>query len=135
MYKNLNETAGRHNHSQKNFTATNLNTVMNLQIKSTNLILTEQNYSMNRELSYQMSEDQICSYSCIATPAVEIFSNINLPNYNQPNLWLGWHYLRNTVEGASNHLTFLNFFEESANVFLPNGWTTSFNVRRPCDNR
>lgn len=59
-------------------------------------------------------------HSHSGTPAVEIFRNMNSPNITL-NLICGLDGIiyANTVEGASNHLTFLNFFEESANVFLP----------------
>ena len=61
-------------------------------------------------------------HSLIGTPAVEISRNMHSPNITL-NLMCGLDGIiyANTVDGASNHLSFLNFFEESANVFLPDG--------------
>ena len=61
-------------------------------------------------------------HSLIGTPAVEISRNMHSPNITL-NLMCGLDGIiyTNTVDGASNHLSFLNFFEESANVFLPDG--------------
>ena len=61
-------------------------------------------------------------HSLIGTPAVEIFRNMNSPNITL-NLMCGLDGIiyANTVCGASNHMTFLNFFDESMKVFLQDG--------------
>ena len=61
-------------------------------------------------------------HSLIGTPAVEISRDMNSPNITL-NLLCGLDGIiyANTIDGTSNSKTFLNFFEESSNVFLPDG--------------
>jgi len=61
-------------------------------------------------------------HSLIGTPAVEIFRNMNSPNITL-NLMCGLDGIiyANTINGTSNSLTFLNFFEEATRVFLQDG--------------
>ena len=61
-------------------------------------------------------------HSLTGTLAVEISRNMNSPNITL-NLLCGLDDIiyANTIDGTSNSMTFLNFFEESSNVFLPDG--------------
>ncbi len=61
-------------------------------------------------------------HSLIGTPAVEILSNMNFPNITL-NLMCGLDGIiyANTIDGTSNSMTILNFFEEASHVFLPDG--------------
>jgi transposase len=61
-------------------------------------------------------------HSLVGTPAVEIFRNMNSPTITL-NLLCGLDGIiyANTVNGASNHMTFLNFFDESTNALRLNG--------------
>lgn len=61
-------------------------------------------------------------HSLIGTPAVEILRNMNSPNITL-SLMCGLDGIiyANTIDGTSNSMTFLNFFEEASHVFLPDG--------------
>ena len=61
-------------------------------------------------------------HSLIGTPAVEIVRYATSPNITL-NFMCGVDRIlyANTVDGNSNALTFLNFFEEAASVYLPDG--------------
>jgi transposase len=61
-------------------------------------------------------------HSLIGTPAVEVVRNMNSPNITL-NLLCGLDGIiyANTVNGSSNSLTFLRFFEESTQVYLEDG--------------
>ena len=61
-------------------------------------------------------------HSLVGTPAVEILRYANSPNITL-NLMCGLDGIvyANTIDGTSNALTFLNFFEEAVHVHLPNG--------------
>ena len=61
-------------------------------------------------------------HSLKGTPAVEISRNMNSPNITL-NLMCGLDGIiyANTINGTSNSMTFLNFFEEASHVFLPDG--------------
>ena len=59
-------------------------------------------------------------HSLIGSPAVEVMRKMNSPNITL-NLHCGLDGViyANTIDGSSNFITFLNFFEESSRVVLP----------------
>lgn len=61
-------------------------------------------------------------HSLIGTPAVEMLRNMNSPNITL-NLMCGLDGIiyANTIDGTSNSMTFLNFFDEASQVFLTDG--------------
>lgn len=61
-------------------------------------------------------------HSRVGTPAVEIVRYMNSPNITL-NLLCGLDGIiyANTIDGSSNSLTFLNFFEEASEVILESG--------------
>ena len=58
----------------------------------------------------------------IGTPAVEVLRNMHSPNITL-NLLCGLDGViyANTIDGSSNSITFLKFFEESSSISLPSG--------------
>ena len=61
-------------------------------------------------------------HSLIGSPAVEVMRNMHSPNITL-NLLCGLDGViyANTIDGSSNSITFLNFFEESSDILLPSG--------------
>ena len=74
-------------------------------------------------------------HSLKGTPAVEISRNMNSPNITM-NLMCGLDGIiyANTINGTSNSMTFINFFEEASHVFLPDAWQSTVHLRRSYHN-